>query len=111
MNKWNNDVEILLNAKINVEEVFYFAAQIHLTFVKIHPWNDGNGSNGRFIEKWFIAQKLGTKAWFLQSKKNYYQHHSLYYNNLRKMGIEYPELDCSKALPFLIMLPKCLNKE
>lgn len=43
-------------------------------FVKIHPWNDGNGRSARLLEKWFIAQKLGPKAWFLQSEKNYYRH-------------------------------------
>ena len=46
---------------------------IHLLFVKIHPWNDGNGRSARLIEKWFIAQKLGDKAWFIQSEKNYYK--------------------------------------
>ena len=111
MDKWYSDVNILLNTKMNVEEVFYFAAYIHLTFVKIHPWNDGNGRSGRLIEKWFIAQKLGEKAWFLQSEKNYYSNHALYYKNLRRLGLEYPELDYSKALPFLLMLPDCFNKD
>ncbi len=109
MNKWYADVAILLATKMTTEEVFYFAAYIHLVFVKIHPWNDGNGRSGRLIEKWFIAQKLGEKAWFLQSEKNYYLHHALYYTNLRKLGIEYPELDYTQALPFLLMLPKCLE--
>lgn len=109
MEKWYSDVAILLKQKMTTEEVFYYAAYLHLTFVKIHPWNDGNGRSGRLIEKWFIAQKLGDKAWFLQSEKNYYLHHALYYTNLRKLGIEYPELDYSQALPFLLMLPQCLE--
>jgi len=109
MNKWYADVASLLVAEMTHEEVFYFAAYLHLTFVKIHPWNDGNGRSGRLIEKWFIAQKLGEKAWFLQSEKNYYLHHALYYTNLRKLGLEYPELDYEQALPFLLMLPKCLE--
>lgn len=111
MNKWYNDLSLLLKSKLTYEEVFYFAAYLHLTFVKIHPWNDGNGRSARLIEKWFIAQHLGDKAWFLQSEKNYYKHHALYYTNLQKLGLEYPELDYSQALPFLTMLPKTFSNE
>ena len=88
--------------------MFFFAAMIHLVFVKIHPFNDGNGRTARLLEKWFIAQKLNEKAWFIQSEKNYYLCHQLYYDNLRTLGLEYPELDYRKALPFLIMTGKSL---
>jgi Fic family protein len=108
MGKFYQDVDMLLEKELSYEEVFYYAAYIHLIFVKIHPWNDGNGRSGRLIEKWFIAQKLGEKAWFLQSEKNYYLNHQLYYQNLRKPGLEYETLDYSKALPFLLMLPNSL---
>ena len=109
MDKWYADVEVLLNTSMTAEEVFFYAAMLHLTFVKIHPWNDGNGRSARLIEKWFIAQKLGKKAWFLQSEKSYYNQHALYYSNLRKLGLEYEELDYNQALPFLLMLPNCLE--
>ena len=111
MDKWYHDLSSLLNTKLTYEEVFYFAAYLHLTFVKIHPWNDGNGRCARLIEKWFIAHHLGEKAWFLQNEKNYYKHHDLYYTNLRKLGSEYSELDYSQALPFLIMLPNAFINE
>ncbi len=109
MQLWYQDLNILLNQELNTEEVFYYAAILHLTFVKIHPWNDGNGRCARLIEKWFIAQKLGENAWFLQSEKYYYLNHDLYYSNIRKLGLEYPDLDYAKALDFLLMLPKSLN--
>lgn len=108
MNKFYSDLETLLDSNLSFEETFYFASMIHLVFVKIHPWNDGNGRTARLLEKWFIAQILGEKAWYLQSEKMYYNNHQEYYNNLRKLGLEYETLDYSKALPFLLMLPKSI---
>jgi hypothetical protein len=35
----------------------------------------------------------------------YYNQHQTYYSNIRHLGLEYPALDYSKALPFLLMLP------
>jgi Fic family protein len=105
MEKLYSDIYILLNQKLSITESFFFASMIHLVFVKIHPWNDGNGRSARLIEKWFLAQTLGDKSWFIQSEKNYYTHHQLYYSNIRLLGMEYPQLDYSKALPFLLMLP------
>lgn len=110
MQKFYSDLDVLLKTKMSFEEVFYFGSLIHLVFVKIHPWIDGNGRSARLYEKWFLAQKLGEKAWFFQSEKMYYKQHETYYNNIRLVGLEYPELDYSKALPFLLMLPKALTE-
>lgn len=109
MQKFYADVKILLACEMPIEQVFFFASLIHLIFVKIHPFNDGNGRTSRLLEKWFLAQKLGEKAWFIQSEKNYYLHHQTYYNNLSVLGLEYSYLDYSKALPFLLMLPGSLS--
>lgn len=109
MTKLYKDIDLLLKQQLSFEEVFYYAAFIHLNFVKIHPWNDGNGRSARLLEKWFIAQKLGEKAWFLQSEKMYYNQHQTYYKNIRLLGLEYPALDYSQALPFLLMLPDTLE--
>lgn len=109
--KFYHDVALLRKERLTIEEVFFFASMIHLVFVKIHPWNDGNGRSARLIEKWFLAEKLGEKAWFIQSEKHYYQQHQTYYKNLRLLGLEYPELDYKQSLPFLLMLPNCLNHD
>ncbi|MGY4384520.1 Fic family protein [Pedobacter sp. UYP24] len=109
MAKFYQDLDQLINAPLSVEEVFYYAAMIYLVFVKIHPWNDGNGRSGRLIEKWFLAEKLGEKAWYLPSEKYYYNQHDLYYTNIRRLGLEYLELDYALALPFLLMLPRSVD--
>lgn len=70
LNKFYADLENLLNADLNVQEIFYYASLLHLVFVKIHPFDDGNGRTSRLIEKWFLAEKLGEKAWLIQSEKN-----------------------------------------
>ncbi|MBX3239093.1 MAG: Fic family protein [Chitinophagaceae bacterium] len=109
MTKLYDDIAVLLKTEMSIEEVFFYASLIHLVFVKIHPWNDGNGRNARLLEKWFLAQKLGEKAWFVQSEKMYYQQHQTYYRNIRLLGLEYQGLDYLQALPFLLMLPDAVS--
>jgi Fic family protein len=108
MKKFYHDLKCLLDTEMSIEKVFFYASMIHLVFVKIHPWNDGNGRSARLVEKWFLAQKLGDKAWFIQSEKMYYQEHQNYYSNIRALGLEYLSLDYKKGLPFLLMLPSAL---
>lgn len=103
-----NGLEQLLKTKLSLQEIFYYASLLHLVFVKIHPFEDGNGRMARLIEKWFLAEKLGTQAWLIQSEKNYYLNHQTYYKNIRLLGMEYETLDYLKALPFLQMLPHSL---
>lgn len=111
MKKFYADLEQLSAASLSFEEVFFFASLLHLVFVKIHPFEDGNGRTARLIEKWFLAQKLGDKAWFIESERYYYEQHQLYYNNIRRLGLEYDELKYEQALPFLLMLPQAIAKK
>ena len=103
-----NDIESLLKKDLSIKEVFYYAAFIHLVFVDVHPFGDGNGRIGRLLEKWFLAEKLGERAWYIQSEKYYYKHVNDYYKNLSRIGLFYEKLDYEKSLPFLLMLPQSL---
>ena len=98
----------LLSSELSVEETFYFASFIHLRFAHIHPFRDGNGRAARLLEKWFVAQKLGAIYWKLPTEKYYKEHQSGYYKNI-DLGINFYELNYSKCLPFLLMLPNSLQ--
>lgn len=109
MDKLWDDIEELLHRELSLEETFYYASFIHLLFVCIHPFNDGNGRAGRLLEKWFLSDKLGPVAWYIQSEQYYYRYVDDYYRNLNRPGIFYEQLDFTKAEPFLRMLQNALD--
>ncbi|MDO8445268.1 MAG: Fic family protein [Deltaproteobacteria bacterium] len=99
----------LLHQKMNPAEILYYAAFIHLQFVHIHPFADGNGRMARLLEKWFLIAHLGDKLWTLPSEKYYRERQQEYYRNLN-LGVNFYELDYGRALPFLYMLPRTLKR-
>ncbi len=103
-----SELDALLKLQLSTEQVFYYASLLHLVFVKIHPFNDGNGRAGRLLEKWFIASNLGQKAWYIPSEQYYYNHLKQYYDSLDRVGLFYEKLAYEMSLPFLQMLPKAL---
>ncbi len=106
-----DDIELLTLLDLNPFEVFYYAALIHLVFVKIHPFQDRNGRTARLIEKWFLIEKIGhTAASSVQLEKNYYRKIKDYYTNIKKLGLEYEALDYNKSLDFLLMTVSCIGK-
>lgn len=98
-----SDIETLQKAKLDEYEAFYYAALIHLVFVKIHPFQDGNGRTARLLEKWFLIESIGEQATAVQLEKNYYTNLEAYYSNIRALGLDYDKLNYSKALSFLLM--------
>lgn len=106
--KFWKELDALIEEDMPLEKVFYYAAFIHLVFVKIHPFNDGNGRTARLLEKWFLATKLREKAWYIPSELYYYDHLKAYYHNLAHIGLFYYALLYHKAIPFLQMLPQAL---
>jgi Fic family protein len=103
-----NDISLLKSRELNINQLFYFASLIHLMFVLIHPFADGNGRAARLLEKWFLSHHLGTLAWKINSEKLYLKSAKSYHNNINKLGINYDKINMAKSLPFLKMLPMAL---
>jgi len=109
IDKLFNDIEILRKRKLTITQVFYYASFIHLVFVAIHPFADGNGRIARLLEKWFLVDKLGNKAWGINLEKLYFKRNRSYHNSINKIGKDYSTIDYDYALPFLKMLPMALR--
>jgi Fic family protein len=101
------EIRALKQARLDVAQVFYHAALIHLVFAHIHPFMDGNGRAARLLEKWFLASHLGREAWHVPSEWYYKQHQATYYKNI-KLGLNYYTLNYDRCVPFLTMLVKSL---
>ena len=110
LEKLFEDIVALLSIDLTTEEVFYYAAYIHLVFVNIHPFVDGNGRATRLLEKWFLSKKLGPNAWSIASEKMYWHNRQAYYKNLQ-LGVNYYEVKYEKSVPFLLMLSSALRHE
>jgi len=103
------DIKKLRKSDLSTIEIFYYAAFIHLAFLKIHPLQDGNGRTARLIEKWFLREKIGDKAIAIELEKNYYSNKPTYYNNIRAIGLDYEALEYQKSLDFLEMTVNSLK--
>lgn len=104
------ELDTLLKEDLSQEEVFYFASLIHLRFVHIHPFRDGNGRAARLLEKWFVSQKLGKPFWKISSEEYYKNNQPKYYDTIN-LGVNFYELNYDRCLPFLEMLPNCLKEK
>ncbi len=111
MIKLFEDIDLLIDGELSPFEIFYYASLIHLVFVKIHPFQDGNGRTARLMEKWFLIEKMGQKAASVQLERNYYRKIKDYYSNIKKLGLEYDRLDYSKSMDFLLMTVSGIDEE
>jgi Fic family protein len=69
---------------LSILEIFYYAAFIHLVFLKKHPLQDGNGRTARLVEKWVLREKLGQETISIElgTTKNYNSNKPKYYDNI-----------------------------
>jgi len=108
MQKLFDDIQILLKNKLSLEEIFYYASQIHLRFVHIHPFLDWNWRTARLLEKWFLTEKLWEKLWKIRSEEYYFNNKKNYYQNIN-LWVNYYELNYDNSINFLTMLVKSLE--
>lgn len=81
------------------QEAIFWSLWMHLMFVLIHTFNDGNGRAARLLEKWFLTVKLGRRYWCVESEKYYWQNLAKYYKTL-KLGVNYWEINFIEAKKF-----------
>ncbi len=98
------EIDKLLSESLTIKEIFYYASMIHLYFYLIHPFEDGNSRTARLVEKWFLKEKIGQKAFVIPSEKYYLMNIQNYYDNIHKVSINYEKINILNALPFLLML-------
>ena len=103
------DIEELITKELSLEETFYYASQIHLKFVHIHPFSDWNWRTARILEKWFLSEKLGKELWKIKSEEFYKKNRENYYNNIN-LWVNYYELNYNNSIDFMKMLVFSLEK-
>jgi Fic family protein len=111
MEKLFKDIQLLKTRELNLNQVFYYASMIHLYFVLIHPFADGNGRTARLIEKWFLSHHIGSVAWLVNSEKLYLKRSKSYHKNINRVGENYSSIFPGNSIPFLKMLPMALRQK
>jgi Fic family protein len=101
-------LQALRRRDLGVEASFYHAALLHLVLAKIHPLGDGNGRIARLLEKWFLAEQRGTKAWKVPTEEFYWKNQQRYYDAIN-VGPNFYLLDLRQVPPFLALLPEALR--
>lgn len=108
MDRFFDALHALRRRDLGVEASFYHAALLHLVLAKIHPFEDGNGRAARLLEKWFLAEQRGTKAWKVPTEELYWKNQERYYDAI-DLGPNFYLLDLRGVPAFLALLPEALR--
>ena len=121
MREFFDDIDTVLsdisNGKLTICEVFYYSILIHLIFINIHPFRDGNGRISRLLQKWFLKSAfvrlvefndLYDLVWKIPFENYIFKNKNDYYKSL-EIGINFYEINYSNSLPFYNLFINCLK--
>ena len=99
MREFFEDITTLLQQHLTIEESFYYSILIHLIFVNIHPFRDGNGRCARLLQKWFLSYFLKEVSWKIPFESYLAKNLEKYYNTIH-LGPTFYDLEYNNSLPF-----------
>lgn len=111
----DSDIILLQKRDLRLNIAFYYASYLHIALLHISPFAALNEVMARLVEKWFLSEKLDSRAWLIPSEEFYYYNRTVYFDNIQKMGKDFFFRNYESARDFVLMLPAALeasqNKE
>jgi Fic family protein len=111
LNQLFDELNLIVRHRLTDLEVLFYASQVHVAILAIHPFTDGNGRLARMMERWFVAQQWGRFAWHIQNDRHIYSNRIEYIDRLAAMGRTFDELNWNKSIPVLRMLPDAIAEQ
>jgi Fic family protein len=91
-------------------QALFYSALIHLIFVHIHPFVDGNGRIARLLQKWYLLENGFEDAFYIQFEACFKDNRQLYYSSIN-LGVNYMELNYTKAGEFFRLVLEAVENK